>query len=640
MKRLFLLFLFVLLSGCDALMGEPRFFIRIEPLQPVLVLTYVEGLEPSLQTFFKHPFEVVDSLDGVSFSDYKQVLVLYDDNLFQTYPPSLFGSPQLEYSKLMTYGHPSGVDITVVYLDGVDEYIEMFELLDPRIFQTRDSQIVYQLYPLNGMAVRVESRSLNSELLLQGLSSQATLAPSGNMRWFYTSEELYLFLDDSIPSYLSDYADQLEELQEEAVVIVNKRGQRLVIGRAVGPNAAMYYESFIEQVSRGVEGLRAMSLSPPISRSSLEVQSFPVEVCYTKDLRDQLFGVQAYPTTVSHQIPVERLSSVGHHVGLVVMVQFELIAPRLSDQEYLNIIQQAHRFTDAYYNEMSEGQLTFEWRYHSEVVTAPFFLNPNIKPGMPGFMEGINEHVDNILKQVETSVDLSDVDFVSIFWPLGLPDFVIGGLAEQRSERLNTQNGTIYNYVIQRLDTNPMRLAYVVTHEMAHNLGLTDTYIHHWAPGQRNTVPKYGHWDLMAANNELSAWHRWTLSWMPDEQVHCLPHGNQIEYEVFLEPLNNRDATTRQIVISLSETQAISIELRGRGRFCPSGCDQNVLVTFIDTMVGDGHGPIQILRPPRSTRRDYSDALLLEGEFVTFRNITITHQDRTAEGSVILIRFD
>jgi hypothetical protein len=130
------------------------------------------------------------------------------------------------------------------------------------------------------------------------------------------------------------------------------------------------------------------------------------------------------------------------------------------------------------------------------------------------------------------------------------------------------------------------------------------------------------------------------MSWMPDEQVHCLPHTTNQTYDVFLEPLNNTNAETRQIVISLSETQAISIELRGPSPYCESGCDQNVLVTLIDTMIGNGHGPMLILRTERSNQPNQSDALLFKGESVSHQNITITHLDRFVSGSIISIRFD
>jgi len=641
MKRWSVLVLLVLLIGCEALDGQPRFFYRVEPLQPVLVLTHVEGLQPSLQNFLNRPFEVVDSLDGITLRDYHRVLVLYDETLYQAYPPILFGAPQLQRTQLNNFRHPSGVDMTVVYLASLEAYQELFAVVDQSIYQIRDPQVVYKFYPLHGIHVHVASKMLRSELLLERLPRVAALSPTTeDLRWLYTSQEIVFFLDETIPHYLSQYATQLQDLQEDAVVIVTERGQRWVIGRAVGPNASSYYETFLELVSRGTERLTTLSFSPPVTTGSLESRVAPIEVCYTKDLRDQLFDATPFQTTVSHQILPHRLSSVGHHVGLVVRIQFDWIEPRVSDQDYLNIIQQAHRFTDAYYQEMSEGQLSFEWMYYPRVVSAPFFLNASLNPGSPGYMTLVDQHVRDVLAQVEEDFDLSRVDFISFVWPLGLPEYVTGGLAEQRTERLNTIRGDIFNYVIQRLDTNPARMAHVVTHELAHNLGLTDLYLYPWVASHRNMPSKYGHWDLMAAPNELNAWHRWILSWMPDEQVQCLPMGTHQAYEVFLEPLNNPQASIRQIVVSLSETQAISIELRGDGRFCPSGCDQNILVTFIDTMVGDGQGPMEILRPARSTRRDHSDALLEEGEFVQFRNITITHQERTPEGSVVLIRFD
>ena len=183
----------------------------------------------------------------------------------------------------------------------------------------------------------------------------------------------------------------------------------------------------------------------------------------------------------------------------------------------------------------------------------------------------------------------------------------------------------------------------VLIHEIAHNLGLTDTYVQPWVPeyADKPSSYKYGHWDLMSSENELKAWHRWILSWIPDDPVHCIVHSTEkTEFEVFLEPVNNADADTRLIVISLSETQAISIEIRGPGKYCPSGCDHNVRVTHIDSRKGNGHGPLQILRPERSIDVNYSDALLRDGEHVKFDNITIIHSQRSPLGSVITIRFD
>jgi hypothetical protein len=286
---------------------------------------------------------------------------------------------------------------------------------------------------------------------------------------------------------------------------------------------------------------------------------------------------------------------------------------------------------------MSEGKLSFNWTYHPNVVNVPYFLSPEINAGSPGFMDLINAHIELVLEKVEESTDLSNIDLITFYWPSGNPSGM-GGLAGLPTVRLNTQKGNIYNYSLMG---GPWTI--VLIHEIAHNLGLTDTYVQPWVPeyADKPSSYKYGHWDLMSSENELKAWHRWILSWIPDEQVHCVPqYIEKVEFQVFLEPVNNSNADTRLIVIPLSDTEAISIEIRGPGKYCPSGCNQNILVTHIDSSIGNGHGPLQILRPKRSTSADYSDALLRVGEYVKFENITIIHTERYALGSVITIRFD
>jgi M6 family metalloprotease-like protein len=638
MKKLLVLILIGLLAAC-----ESSALIQEEGNGTVLVLTYVEGLEASFEGFFKRPFEVVRSLDGIVLSEYERIVVLYDDNLNLVFPPLMFGGSRLSYSQIVTFDHHEGVELTMVYLDGLDDYQEMFDVLDHRIYDIRTPQVVYELYPLQGISVNVTIDNVDRSLLLQSLPATAELAPSGdNLRWFYASEEVYLFVGENIPTYLSKYAEQLSELNEEAIVIVNERGQRLVIGRALGPFASEYYESFVQAVAQGIQGAMKLDALPPVGINFPQQRIAPPEVCYTKDLRGQPFGPHKDSTTVSHEIPVTRLPSTGTIKGLVVMIGFNEFQAVISEERYQSIIETANDSSDAFYLEMSEGQLNFEWEYYPEVVYVPFFLDPSINAGTPGYMDLINDHVYAVLDQVESDFDLTDINVISFFWPLGLPDYVGGGVAEQLDQRMTTKRGNIYNYILQRVVTDQKRMDFVVTHELAHNLGLTDTYVHPWVPeyvGKSSTF-KYGHWDLMAAPNELKAWHRWIMSWMPDEQVHCLPHGRNQTHDVFIEPLNHTTADTRQIVISLSDTQAISIELRGPGQFCPSGCDQNVLVTYIDTMIGNGHGPLEILRPTRSFQPNQSDSLLQVGESVQFRNISITHSERFAMGSIIQIRFD
>jgi hypothetical protein len=659
MKKWLMVLILGLLWGCSASVMETEEAI-VETEVSVLVLTYVDGLEASLKQFLNRPFEVVRSIDGIDFQDYERIMVLYDDNLRRVFPPFTFYGPRLDYPNVVTYTHPDGMDVTMIYLQSRDDYLELFEQIDQRIFQIQEPQIVYELYPLAGTVVHVDSAEFDEQLLLEALPLGASLAPKGNsLRWFYTSKDVYLFLGTNFPSYLSAYADQIRSLNAGVIVIHTERGQRLIIGRAIGQNAATSYHLFLEALAIGIEESMALTPPPPPVIPLQEGRLAPPEACILRDKRGPVYPTNVpQPTTVSHDIPQRRLPTVGQIVGLNVMIGFDEFPQLVTKEQYRLIIQRALDSSDAFYEEMSNGQLNFEWRFHPDIVTIPFFLEPGMGPGTREFEQRVLESLELVTAIVEETTDLTDIDVIQYFWPIGTPDEVYGGIEILLNERMETQRGNIYNFNVRKLEMrhfqDPDSLQ--IYHGIGHNLGFTDIYLFNFMP-EFQGKPRhyyYGNWDIMTdALNEFNGWHRWMATWVRDEQVHCVPLTSQSEYEVDLSPLNDDEAETRLIVISLSETQAISIELRGPGTYCPAspwrsnymdllqgGCNQNILVTHIDAMVGNGWGPKRILRPARSTQANYSDSLLLQGEFVTYQNITITHTERRSTGSTVTIRFD
>lgn len=610
--------------------------------RPILVLTYLEEMDSVLEKFLDHPFEVVKSILDVDLTDYQRMLVLYEDSLRRTIPPRLFGSPSLDAFHFVTVTHDENIEVTMINMDEKADFERFLTTVDLSIFEIREPKFVYDYYPITGTAIIDTSSQFDTTPLLEVLGENTSLIKPTSFMQTLLYEEIYAFLGERIPSYLSEFENDLQNLDGAMTIIETDRGQRFVIGRATGEWKVEYYENFVKKINMDIDEPTDLELSVPegITRPQNRITS--ADFCVTSDLRGTPPGPPKESTTVSHDILETRLNSTGTNVGLAIRIGFDEFAPVISDDEYLNKIKIAHQATEEFYFDMSEGKLLFEWNYYPEIVYVPFFLDESINSGSPGYMDLINDHIDLVLEQVEENFDLSGVDFLTFYWPLGLPDYVGDGLAELLSERMDTKNGNIYNYILQELSSNQERLSFVVTHEVAHMLGLTDTYVHAWVPefsGKPSTF-KYGHWDLMAANNELKAWHRWILSWMPNEEVYCIPKTTNQIYDVFLEPLNSTEAETRQIVISISETEAISIELRGPSKYCNIGCDQNILVTHIDTNTGNGHGPLTILRPDRAFMDNHSDSLLLENEYVQFENITIIHSKRAALGSIVTIEFD
>jgi len=611
----------------------------VEPL--IVVLTQVEGIERTLEDFLNQDFVLISSIDDIDWTITERLLVLYDESLRKAIHPVRLEGKVIQSGYMRTYTHSNDVDITMVYLEDLEEFESFFSNVSEAIFDIQETRIVYELYRLKGVTVYQANSSLDPQLLINVLPEDTELVrPNNLLKKLYVSEEIYVFLTDQIPAFLSEYEDQINALNHQAIEIFNERGQRFVIGKAEGLFVAEYYSSFINSVKDGFEGLIGLSLSPPEHIDFPQQRPVSADFCYLRDLRGKATLQNPPSTTVSHEIPLFRFSSKGSAVGLVVLIGFNEFEPELSDDEYFSEIERALNSADKFYQEMSNGQLNFEWIYHPDIVYVPFFLDETIHAGLPGFMDLINSHISLVLAEVEKITDLTNVDFINFFWPLGLPPETPGGLAELRYEPINTERGTIYNYILQTLTGDPVRLDHVLKHEIAHLLGLTDTYIFPWIEeyiGKPHTY-YYGHWDLMAGGNEFKAWHRWILKWMPDEQVYCLPLTTNKEFKIFLEPLNQLDADIKQIVISLSETQAISIELRGPGSYCSSNCSQDVLVTHIDSNIY--LGPLKIIRPNRSVSEDHSDSLLLEGEYVKFQNITIIHSERYGSGSVITIQFD
>lgn len=625
--------------------------------RPILVLTYVEGLEKNLERFLDHPFVITDTVIDVDYTDYSRMLVLYNDNLRRVIPPRLLGRPGLDENHFVTFENEEDFEVTMVYLEEKSDFERFFSTVDISIFEIRDDKSVYDYYPIGGQVIIDASSRFDATALQDVLGEDVSIIDSGLSDDVLLNETIYAFIGNRVPTSFSKYDDILMDLDQAATVIELERGQKLIVGRATGEWADEYYADFVRQAKSGIMGKTSLTLSPPEGIVVPTPRPVSADTCYIEDVRGP--ESRRDEATVSNFIPEYRISALGDVNALGIMIKFEDVAMVQSEEAFRDFLNEVHAISEDYFKEVSHGQMNLNWTLHPELVEVPFFITPELQPWNPQYEILIHEHIVQVLEIVETQTDLTDIDMINFYWPAGLPDYVYGGLSAMVDEPLPTERGAIYNYSVKKMETKyfgePRQLARSVYHGVAHNLGLRDIYIHEGAfEGDMNTITyKYGHWDVMtAADNELNAWHRWILKWMTDDQVHCQPVASNQTYEVFLEPLNQPEASTRQIVIPLSRSQALSIELRDPGKYCPEGlvdvgffrpqggCTQNVLVTHIDTSIRNGLGPMTILRTARSTAVDFSDALMLEGEFVTFENITITHKARYAKGSVIEITVD
>jgi M6 family metalloprotease-like protein len=181
------------------------------------------------------------------------------------------------------------------------------------------------------------------------------------------------------------------------------------------------------------------------------------------------------------------------------------------------------------------------------------------------------------------------------------------------------------------LNQTPSIFATGLAHELGHTFGLPDLYPYNGV-GFRYT----GNFGLMGniyeSVIELFAWERWLLSWLDDTQVVCL---NGREVKAVLNPVSVFGGQ-KMIVIPLSDTRALVVEVRRRGGFDEKLSKEGPLAYVVDTNQQNGYGGIKIV-PINEDDWSKSSAPLDIGKTIEFEGITISYLSRSTYGDEILV---
>lgn len=131
-----------------------------------------------------------------------------------------------------------------------------------------------------------------------------------------------------------------------------------------------------------------------------------------------------------------------------------------------------------------------------------------------------------------------------------------------------------------------------IAHETGHLwLGLEDLY--DTTPNSTKYDGTFWEWDLMnsfrGASPELTAWSRFLLGWLNDDQVRCIAEGSVQETTHFISPIEDAEASPKAIVRPLDKGRVLVIETR-RIRGYDEG-RPGVLVYVMDSTKRSGDGP-------------------------------------------------
>jgi len=165
-------------------------------------------------------------------------------------------------------------------------------------------------------------------------------------------------------------------------------------------------------------------------------------------------------------------------------------------------------------------------------------------------------------------------------------------------------SGAFTDFVLLNASAPPWKLGSTLTHELMHIFGLPDAY-----RTDQVTIRGPGRLSLMAysaPNANLTEVERWSLGWLDDGRVACLPTGLPRPERVTLDAAgawNKTPGADNLIVIRLDTYWALAIEYRGR-----DGADQitrtrdGVHVYLVDSGASNRtSNPLTSYRTDRST---------------------------------------
>ncbi|MCQ8193100.1 M6 family metalloprotease domain-containing protein [Streptomyces rugosispiralis] len=221
-----------------------------------------------------------------------------------------------------------------------------------------------------------------------------------------------------------------------------------------------------------------------------------------------------------------------------------------------------------------------------------------IKRGSP-FDPGYRKLVADIAKSADPKVDFRRYDLVNVLvTPNAGPPAAHAVLSVTYADNRHapTADGVPLanvSFVYSRQDDGSGSLRRtgfrVLPHENGHVFGLPDLYTH-------GGGDKAGHWDVMSEDwgpgNDLLAWHKWKLGWLGPRQIACAARPGVFAHT--LSPLS-RPEGTKLVIVPVSPSTGYAIEARAPGGNDEAICKPGVLISWVNTGVDSGGGPVTIV---------------------------------------------
>jgi len=289
------------------------------------------------------------------------------------------------------------------------------------------------------------------------------------------------------------------------------------------------------------------------------------------------------------------------------------------------------KFTDIYFLESKrfiESQSYGRLKLVSDVSSKVFRINK--KSSIYGMIaDGQGDGMQLIQDAITASdleTDFSKYDFVTVMPPkttktINSGGTISGGKDLYKSQEKNFSSGIAIGGWYQSDLSSPGRGPTMFTHEVGHVLGLTHPYF------QQNGGPG-AIWDLMGNGGtsvpEFIGWHRFLLSWLPDQEMICLSSAKIKPTSIKLLPISSHKMGKKFAMIRIDETKAIGIEVRRKNNYDNlNRNEEGTLVYLIDVTKGDDEGIITILGTKKTVKEGQTLGSLIPGEMIRYNGVTV-----------------
>ena len=176
------------------------------------------------------------------------------------------------------------------------------------------------------------------------------------------------------------------------------------------------------------------------------------------------------------------------------------------------------------------------------------------------------------------------------------------------------------------------------THDIGHMLGLMHPY--------QTGGPITGTWDIMwsfAFQNDFLGWNKWKLDWITDDQVSCINGNLKDPVTQLLTPIGVSTKGKKMVVIKLSSTSALAIEVRRKSPFEDlKSSDEGVIVYTVDSTKSQGQGPYKIVSNTQKmiTYQNFPGILgtMKPGESVTEQGYVISVLATSTDGDYVSVK--